>query len=95
MMREEFEAAAKAQGLSTVRTHTALCFANGSRRAVGDYVALETMCAWWAWQASREAIEIELPDSVANTGTLTSGAVLSYKRECAEAIRAQGLRVKQ
>lgn len=47
-----------------------------------------------AWFASRESVEIDLPDTVANTGTLTSGAVLSYKRECREALEAQGLKVK-
>ncbi len=50
--------------------------------------------AWFWWQASRAALVVELPDSVANTGTLTSGAVLSYKRECREAIHASGITVK-
>lgn len=27
------------------------------------YYRLETIMAWWAWQASRKAIEIELPEA--------------------------------
>lgn len=61
-MREQFEAAAKSQGLSLARTQQALRFANGTSRAAGDYVALETLCAWWAWQASREAVVVDLGD---------------------------------
>ncbi len=58
-MREQFEVAAKSQGLSLARTQQALRFANGTSRAAGDYVALETLCAWWAWQAALEGfIEI-------------------------------------
>ena len=28
----------------------------------GDYMAWDMQVAWWAWQASRAAIEIDLPD---------------------------------
>lgn len=62
--------------------------------SVSGYLSAHAAGAWWAWQASREALVIELPDSVANTGTLTSSAVLAYKRECREAIEAIGARVK-
>lgn len=53
------------------------------------------MKAAWeaAWKASRAALVIELPDTVANTGTLTSAAVLGYKRECRAAIEAQCVKV--
>ncbi len=46
------------------------------------------------WNAALDSLEIELPDTVANTGTLTSTAVLGYKRECRAAIEACGLKVK-
>jgi hypothetical protein len=53
-MRDKFEAWATKNGLSITRTNQALMFANGSRRAVGDYIAVESLCAWAAWQASNE-----------------------------------------
>lgn len=64
-----------------------------SERIGGTYARPRVSTAWAHWQASRETMVVELPDSVANTGTLTSGAVLSYKRECKEVIEALGLKV--
>lgn len=52
--RAEFEQWAVSQGLSVTRTYQALMFANGQRRAVGDYIMIETLCAWAAWQASTD-----------------------------------------
>ncbi len=86
-MREQFEAAAKNQGLSLARTQQALRFANGTSRAAGDYVALETLCAWWAWQASRAAAVVELPK------IFPEESVSSVYSKCARAIEAQGLKV--
>lgn len=60
-MREEFEVWATASGISIVRTNQALMFANGQRRAVGDYIMVESVCAWAAWQAARATIKINLP----------------------------------
>ncbi|MCO8161049.1 hypothetical protein NJC38_02645 [Pseudomonas sp. 21LCFQ010] len=65
--------------------------------AAGEVEAAQVMegfkeSMWSVWEASRQAVVVELPDTVANTGTLTSNAVLSYKRECKEAIEAAGLR---
>ncbi|MCO8166859.1 hypothetical protein NJC40_03580 [Pseudomonas sp. 21LCFQ02] len=57
-----------------------------------EYLDNNIQILWECWQASRQAVVVELPDTVANTGTLTSNAVLSYKRECKEAIEAAGLR---
>ena len=59
----------------------------------GNYREESLNYAWWAWNAALDSVVIELPDSVANTGTLTSTAVLGYKRECREAIEAAGLKV--
>lgn len=87
--RGQFEAAAKLQGLSVTRTSQALMFANGHRRAVGDYIALETLTAWWGWQASRQALEIKLPEPhwFGEVEIFSSDEVLG-------AIEAAGLQVK-
>ncbi|MDX3744819.1 hypothetical protein [Pseudomonas sp.] len=60
--------------------------------------------AWWAWQASREAVVVELPKSRADAGETANGdqSLLSALmanhlaiEQCKEAIEAQGLRVAQ
>ena len=89
-MREQFESWADSEGYVMDR----IWGGDGNH----GYEDEDTKYAWGlfqhAWQASREAVVVELPDTVANTGTLTSGAVLGYKRECREAIEAQGLKVE-
>ena len=45
-------------------------------------------CAWEAWQASREAVEVELPDVCA-----WNLCELLDKKEVIEAIRAAGIKV--
>lgn len=93
-MREQFEAAAKSQGLSLARTQQALRFANGTSRAAGDYVALETLCAWWAWQASRECLVVELPGTVrAYPHSCADREEYMWPEEVCEAIEAVGLKV--
>lgn len=79
-MREEFEAWAVSMGFE-LRGHN------------GNYLK-EIHCAWMAWKASRAVLVVELPDTAANTGTLTSSAVLSYKRDCRTAIQTAGVSVK-
>ena len=54
---KQFEEWAVSQGLSVVRTPQALCFHNGHRRVVGDYIAIETLCAYEAWKRSREEVQ--------------------------------------
>lgn len=63
-MREEFEAA-YVEGL------VARCgegfrstaeYSLEQRRPDGEYLNYPDFIAWWAWQASRAAIEVELPD---------------------------------
>lgn len=60
----------------------------------------EFQCAWECWQASREAVEVELPkeDGCRTSTTEDEAAQASYNRalvECKAAIEAQGLKVKQ
>ncbi|BEC81229.1 hypothetical protein [Escherichia coli] len=62
--------------------------------AYGDcgYVYSSTEMAWRAWQASRAAIEIELPESF----TMHSGRTpYLYVSEVQSAIRAAGIKVKE
>lgn len=54
---KQFEEWAKSQGLSTVRTPQALCFYNGQHRIAGDYIAIETLCAFAAWERSRQDVQ--------------------------------------
>ncbi|STQ71484.1 hypothetical protein [Hafnia alvei] len=52
--------------------------------------------AWLAWQASREAVEVQLPDHRDYEETL-SDHELGFNtglEQCAEAIRAAGIKVK-
>lgn len=44
---------------------------------------------WWAWQASREAVEVELPTAEGEEGGITELIV----DLCSEAIRAAGIKV--
>lgn len=48
---------------------------------------------WWAWQASREAVEIELPIVTDAADWLVSVDVMEYERVIS-AIRAAGIKVK-
>lgn len=49
--RIKYEAWAKENGISTTRTPQALGFANGQRRAAGDYIMIESLCSHAAWMA--------------------------------------------
>lgn len=62
------------------------------RRESGGYSHLATENKWEAWQASRAAIEIELPESF----TMHSGRTpYLYVSEVQSAIRAAGIKVKE
>ena len=53
--------------------------------------------AWAFWKASREALEVELPsfDKPVKWGAATISIDLyQHKKECEEAIRAAGIKVK-
>lgn len=53
--------------------------------------------AMWAWQASREAVVVELPDSIVGARRYQHAeAAFAHKEgidDCREAIEAQGLKV--
>lgn len=60
-----------------------------------EYAGQLASSAWWAWQASRESLVIELPvrdsDPTPGEGWARDAAI----EACAEAIEAAGLKVKQ
>ncbi|ELY6201970.1 hypothetical protein SNQ28_000649 [Cronobacter malonaticus] len=84
--REQFEAAIKQKFGDLIDQR--VC-----KNSDGDYMAWDMQVAWWAWQASRAAIEIELDDKVMVEDEFDKGhnCAIDY---CAEAIRAAGLKVK-
>ena len=47
--------------------------------------------SWWAWQASREAVEVTLPRITGHEYDPLADA--DYREGCREAIEAQGLKV--
>lgn len=58
----------------------------------GEFVHREAAIAWWCWQASREAVVVELP---ARKGESTRGNGFNEAlAECRAAIEAQGLKVQ-
>ncbi|EMP9393780.1 hypothetical protein R1Z27_003852 [Escherichia coli] len=64
----------------------------GSGDIGGQYVMDDVQGHWQTWQASRAAIEIELPESF----TMHSGRIpYLYVSEVQSAIRAAGIKVKE
>lgn len=53
-------------------------------------------CAWEAWQASREAVSVEIPENkLLSSSILKPNAVYGLKRkEVIECVRAAGIKVK-
>jgi hypothetical protein len=96
-MRDEFEEWATKNGISTVRTPQALMFANGQRRAEGDYIMAESICAWAAWQQSRSSLVIELPQRLSwgayGICVEAQGDLIEYYDTVA-AIQSIGVKVK-
>ena len=93
-LRELFEAAYAA--LSTVRNgrfHPEVF----TRGVDGEYVIPSVQSAWWAWQASREAVVVELPNpgdyEIYHADCLCVDEVDLMKAVRA-AIEVQGLKVK-
>lgn len=62
-------------------------------KAISGYRYKHENAAWWAWQASRQAIEVELPEAAYSRPELTTCASYWIKK-CAEAITSLGIRVK-
>jgi hypothetical protein len=60
-MREEFEAVARAHQREKLDIDDETLDAVFERTARGGYASLWLQAAWWAWQASRETLEVELP----------------------------------
>ena len=61
LMREEFEAKA----LSAKAKNGMIC--DFRRDSNDEYMSACERSAWWAWQASRESLVIELPPSIGVT----------------------------
>lgn len=66
-----------------------------------DYYRLGARLGWSAWQESRAAIEVELPEKLSKLNTTDNGLALpeaaSYDEaidDCAEALAISGLRYK-
>ncbi|WP_210668940.1 hypothetical protein [Pseudomonas protegens] len=66
------------------------------RKPDGDYQHITESLAWWAWQASREAVVVEpvWPDHYDYTNSDVAGAaVLDCRTAFQKAMKAQGLKV--
>lgn len=59
---------------------------------VDDYVVPAVQVAWLSWQASREAIELDLPEPFDKH---QSGEGMYYADEVDKIVEAAGLRIKQ
>ncbi|APO81634.1 hypothetical protein [Pseudomonas putida] len=93
-MREQFESAWRAR----YPEHGEIALKR-SGLAPEDYCNTRVKDAWWAWQASREAVVVELPsEDTCRTSTSKEEAVQeAYNHalgECRAAIEAQGLKVE-
>jgi len=97
-MREEFEEALIAMHVSTgLPRSTAKAMVEV--KCNGQYASPSTMGAWWAWQASRAAIEVELPveDDTRCDTVAEEARQEAYNQgvgECRFAIESLGLKVK-
>jgi hypothetical protein len=69
-MREEFEASVTAYLGSSGQV------ARLDRLPDGRYEYVDITSAWWAWQASRAAIEVEWPDHYEYTNSDVAGAAI-------------------
>lgn len=96
-MREQFEAAYLAESTRrNGRTYPSVL----TRGDDGNYIIPSVQSAWWAWQASREAVVVDLPNRASEAycehfddvegGSFNEAA---YIRDVRKAIEAQGLKV--
>ena len=65
----------------------------------GTYTLHEDRVAWEAWQASREAVEVELPTAEPDGGTdsqvdISAGFSNRMRSKWIESIRSAGIKVK-
>lgn len=95
--REQFEAAYLAESTRrNGRTYPSVL----TRGDDGNYIIPSVQSAWWAWQASREAVVVDLPNRASEAycehfddvegGSFNEAA---YIRDVRKAIEAQGLKV--
>lgn len=97
-MRKEFEVWAKDRAIkANYQYMEGLLY----RLSSGDYSVTWVDVAFEAWQASRAALVVELPNKITEENRLQSGHVLpevaSYDEaidDCADAIRESGITVK-
>ncbi|MCV9917786.1 hypothetical protein OIU19_03190 [Pseudomonas sp. BT-42-2] len=94
-MREQFEAAWRAR----YPEHGDIALKR-SGLDPEDYCNTRVKDAWWAWQASREAVMVELPPRISAHNTTEGGFVRPEAEhydeaieDCRAAIEAQGLKV--
>ena len=96
-MREQFEAAYAAKSTArNGRFYPAVL----TRGDDGEYVIPSVQSAWWAWQASREAVVVQMPNRAAEAyreefddvegGSFNEAA---YIRDVRKVIEALGLKV--
>ena len=83
-MREEFETWASSPEFGLRGGH----FARGED---GEYLNYPTQCYFMVWQASRAAIEVELPSAYEFSASDSPGYVIE---KVSEAIESLGLKVK-
>lgn len=94
-MREIFEAAYMRDLAGSSTEDAPLWLERGSD---GEYRSFQARGAWWAWQASRAAIEVDLSTLTVTHDTDTNhepcGDDLFYEDEVKTLIESLGLKVK-
>ncbi|ESW39290.1 hypothetical protein [Pseudomonas taiwanensis] len=90
-MRAEFEAALVKQAAEDGFAKPIL----RRNKNNGDYVDPFEQAAWWGWQASREAVVVELPSPMdAPPYASYEGGWNDMRDEAVDGIEEQGLKVK-
>ncbi|ALX78335.1 hypothetical protein ACLF30_000216 [Cronobacter sakazakii] len=84
--REQFEAAIK-------QKYDDLIDQRVCKNGDGDYMAWDMQVAWWAWQTSRAAVEIELPKPAYQRYEIQAIANHTIHK-CKRSIISAGLKVK-
>lgn len=96
-MREEFEVAMVAE-LNSDNPERPCTIEEMIADRDGDlYKSHINSGAWWAWQASRKAMTVELPDPYGEDRMASKAEKcnrLSTLQECREAIESAGIKVK-
>lgn len=93
-MREEFEAAYMADITSRHGHESAMNDGWLDKSTNGDYRSFRAYGAWWGWQASRSAIEVELPNPGYEVMDSDHSGQCQYRIIAASSIESLGLRVK-